>query len=112
MKGFYNAAVIRVYFNPMPFIVRALCSVMDLISVLQDSINDALYVTCNEYECVNNRVCGVQSFYIPRSNPDGYGVTIYCIDPGTVKSVEVKTFDGAHWEESFASSKISMLSKT
>lgn len=62
-------------------------------------------------ECSNNRLCGVQSFYIPRSNPDGYGVTIYCIDPGTVHSVDVKTFDGANWEESFKSSGISKLSK-
>jgi len=25
-------------------------------------------------------MCGVQCFYVPRSNPDGCGVTIYCLD--------------------------------
>ena len=26
------------------------------------------------------KTCGVQSFYIPRSNPDGYGEEEFCID--------------------------------
>ena len=26
--------------------------------------------------------CGVKSFYVPRSNPDGYSVNVRCLDPG------------------------------
>jgi len=48
------------------------------------------------YFCAN---CGVKSFYIPRSNPDGYSVNARCLDPGTVKSLTVDTFDGRKWEE-------------
>lgn len=48
-------------------------------------------------------VCGVQSFYTPRSNPDGKAVTIYCLDPGTVKSTTVTKFDGRNWEISMES---------
>ncbi|CAI8034216.1 Centromere protein V [Geodia barretti] len=44
------------------------------------------------------RVCGVQSFYTPRSNPDGRAVTIYCIDPGTVVATTVTAYDGRNWE--------------
>ena len=46
------------------------------------------------------RVCGVQSFYTPRSNPDGKAVTIYCLDHGTVLSTTVTFFDGKNWEKS------------
>ena len=45
--------------------------------------------------------CGVCPFYRPRSNPDCYAVTLYCVAPGTIKTVIIKTFDGADWE-SFA----------
>ncbi|MFB3125652.1 MAG: GFA family protein [Woeseiaceae bacterium] len=43
-------------------------------------------------------VCGVKSFYIPRSNPDGYSVNAHCLDPGTVTSMTIETFDGRNWE--------------
>lgn len=43
--------------------------------------------------------CGVQSFYQPRSNPDGYGIMPHCLDTGTVTSVTVEQFDGSNWEE-------------
>ena len=36
------------------------------------------------------KVCGVTSYYVPRSNPDGFGVTVSCIDAGTVGRVEVR----------------------
>ena len=44
--------------------------------------------------------CGVQSFYIPRSNPDGIGVMPHCLDPGTVQRVNIRKFDGTNWEQS------------
>ena len=43
--------------------------------------------------------CGIKSFYIPRSNPDGYSVNARCLDPGTVRHMNVKPFDGWHWED-------------
>ena len=51
-------------------------------------------------------------FYKPRSNPDGFAVTVHCIDPGTVRSVEVRFFDGQDWEGYIAGSGIQALSKT
>lgn len=45
-------------------------------------------------------ICGVQSFYKPRSNPDGIGVVYYCVDPGTLQGhFQENTFDGQNWEE-------------
>jgi len=51
-------------------------------------------------------VCGVKSFYVPRSHPDGYSVNVNCLDPGTVVRVLVVGFDGAHWEENIAELKV------
>ncbi len=44
------------------------------------------------------RHCGVKSFYVPRSNPDGYSVNARCLDPDTIVSVTIEAFDGVHWE--------------
>ena len=44
------------------------------------------------------RICGVKSFYIPRSNPDGYTVNIRCLDPPGIAKVTVRSFDGRNWE--------------
>lgn len=30
------------------------------------------------------KVCGVQTFYRPRSNPDGYAITLSCVDENLV----------------------------
>jgi hypothetical protein len=46
------------------------------------------------------RHCGVKSFYVPRSHPDGYSVNLRCLDEGTLASVAVARFDGRRWEES------------
>lgn len=45
------------------------------------------------------RHCGIKSFYVPRSHPDGISVNARCLDPGSVASQQVSEFDGAHWEE-------------
>ena len=54
------------------------------------------------------RYCGVKSFYVPRSHPDGISVNVNCIDPGTISSLQVQPFDGANWEENIH--KLSPLS--
>ncbi|KAG8054981.1 hypothetical protein GUJ93_ZPchr0010g7833 [Zizania palustris] len=28
------------------------------------------------------KLCGISSFYTPRSNPDGVAITVACVDPG------------------------------
>ena len=44
------------------------------------------------------RTCGVKSFYIPRSNPDGYDVNVRCLDPQP-RELVLETFDGRNWEQ-------------
>ena len=45
-------------------------------------------------------VCGIHSFYVPRSHPDGIDVNLRCLDGDVMSRFQVETFDGARWEES------------
>lgn len=42
--------------------------------------------------------CGIKSFYVPRSNPDGYSVNVRCLDPGWEEIIRIAIFDGRNWE--------------
>jgi hypothetical protein len=46
-------------------------------------------------------VCGIKSFYVPRSHPDGYSVNARCLDEGTVESVEITPVNGREWEQQY-----------
>lgn len=48
------------------------------------------------------RHCGVKSFYVPRSNPDGFSVNVRCLEPGTVRSVMTRRFDDGDRERADA----------
>ena len=44
-------------------------------------------------------VCGIKSFYVPRSHPDSFSVNLNCIElPGGV-DVTIEDFDGQNWSE-------------
>ncbi len=45
------------------------------------------------------RICGIKSFYIPRSNPHGFSVNLRCIDSSELKEVKINQFDGHNWEQ-------------
>ncbi len=45
------------------------------------------------------RHCGVKSFYVPRSHPDGYSVNARCLDPATITSTRIRPYDGRNWEQ-------------
>jgi hypothetical protein len=46
-------------------------------------------------------VCGIKSFYVPRSHPDGYSVNARCLDAGTVTHMRTVPCDGRDWERQF-----------
>jgi hypothetical protein len=43
------------------------------------------------------RICGVKSFYVPRSHPDGFSVNLRCIDLDDTVKIEIHDFDGRNW---------------
>jgi hypothetical protein len=44
-------------------------------------------------------VCGVKSFYKPRSHPAGISVNARCLDEGSVESMSITPFDGRDWDK-------------
>ena len=44
------------------------------------------------------RTCGIKSFYVPRSNPDGFSVNVRCLEPQP-GDVVIAPFDGRNWEQ-------------
>ncbi|OWZ23319.1 Proline-rich protein 6 [Phytophthora megakarya] len=75
----------------------------DMLTLYTFNTHQAKHLFCKR--------CGVQSFYTPRSNPDGYAVTTACVDPSTITSVTTNSFDGQNWEASFAASDMASYSK-
>lgn len=48
------------------------------------------------------RHCGIKSWYVPRSHPDGIDVNARCLDAGTVLRQAITPFDGQRWEAGVA----------
>jgi hypothetical protein len=46
-------------------------------------------------------VCGIKSFYVPRSHPDGISVNARCIDSETIEELTVTSFNGREWEAQY-----------
>ena len=62
----------------------------DALSMYTFNTNIAKHYFCS--------TCGVKSFYVPRSHPDGISVNVRCIDSDTIESMAVKSFNGRDWE--------------
>ncbi len=45
--------------------------------------------------------CGIKSFYVPRSHPEGYNVNARCLDRGTVKKMTIRPSNGLKWEKQY-----------
>lgn len=48
------------------------------------------------------RVCGIKSFYVPRSHPDGISVNARCLDAGTLHDPVIIPFDDSHRDAAMA----------
>jgi hypothetical protein len=44
------------------------------------------------------RHCGIKSYYVPRSNPDGFDINVRCLDADATRTITVTPFDGDNWE--------------
>lgn len=53
-------------------------------------------MTARHYFC---RHCGICPFIRPRLDPTRWAVNVRCIDGLDLSAIEVRSFDGEHWEE-------------
>jgi hypothetical protein len=84
MKGYLHAIVPRDRFR----LLRG----ADALSTYRFGTGRAQHRFC--------RHCGIASFYVPRSHPDGIDVNVRCLDGVDLDAVAPVPFDGRHWEAS------------
>lgn len=48
------------------------------------------------------RICGVKSFYQPRSHPEAWSLNLNALDDPSLLAVSVRSFDGRNWEQAAA----------
>jgi hypothetical protein len=48
------------------------------------------------------RTCGIHSFYVPRSHPDGFSVNERCLEGAPADWFDLEPFDGHNWEAAVA----------
>jgi len=46
------------------------------------------------------KICGIKSFYIPRSHPHEFSINLRCLDKSDFSEITIKKFDGHNREES------------
>jgi hypothetical protein len=93
-------------------VVDCNCSICRMTGFLHLIVpNDRFHLLAGEADLVDYRFgtgaarhrfcrhCGIKSFYVPRSHPDGISVHVRCLKPGTVRSMQIQPFDGEHWEQ-------------
>ena len=42
-------------------------------------------------------VCGIKSFYVPRSHPEAFSINLNCVDLPDEIEVTIQAFDGRNW---------------
>jgi len=82
MSGFLHLIVTKEQFR--------LLSGDDSLALYEFNTRAAKHLFCSR--------CGIKSFYIPRSHPDGYSVNARCLDAGSIRSMRLEPFDGKNWE--------------
>ncbi|HET8696166.1 MAG TPA: GFA family protein [Gammaproteobacteria bacterium] len=65
----------------------------DVLSTYTFNTGTAKHLFCS--------VCGIKSFYVPRSHPDGFSVNARCLDEGTVEAITVRQTNGREWEKQY-----------
>ena len=64
----------------------------------EDALNSYTFDT-HEAKHLFCRHCGIKSYYIPRSNPDGFTVNVRCLGQDTIASMTIIPFDGKNWDK-------------
>jgi centromere protein V len=70
-----------------------LLSGADALTTYQFNSKTAKHLFCSH--------CGIKSFYVPRSHPDGFSVNARCLDEGTVTGMTFRKIDGKNWERQY-----------
>lgn len=107
---------------PRPTVFRCDCSICRKMGFIHLIVPKAAFVLKSGAEVLTSyrfgtrvaehlfcSICGIQSFYVPRSNPDGYSVHVGCLDDQV--DFQEEAFSGSqNWSQSAA--RIAHLSRS
>jgi hypothetical protein len=62
------------------------------MSLYQFNTNTAKHYFCS--------VCGIHSYYVPRSHPDKIDVNVRCLEGVDLQTLTIQPFNGREWEAS------------
>jgi hypothetical protein len=65
----------------------------DALTLYQFNTGTAQHLFC--------ATCGIKSFYVPRSNPEGVSVNARCLDDSTIQSLTSTMVNGKEWEQQY-----------
>ena len=65
----------------------------DVLTTYQFNTQTAKHMFCS--------LCGIKSFYVPRSHPDGFSINVRCMDEGTFEVESVGETNGREWEKAY-----------
>ena len=85
-KGFLHCIV-----PPQQFILR---QGEEQLSTYTFNTHQARHTFC--------RICGIHSFYFPRSHPGMIDVNVRCLEANNLSDFTITSFDGVNWEENIA----------
>lgn len=74
-------------------------SLADILNLFIQGENQLGCYTYNTHQAKHFfcKTCGIHSFYYPRTNPNGCGISLYCLDEGTVQKAEIIPCDASDW---------------
>ena len=61
------------------------------LSLYQFNTNTAKHYFCS--------VCGIHSYYIPRSHPDKIDINVRCLEGVALQTLNIQQFNGREWEQ-------------
>ncbi len=106
-----GAVRIRVRFSQTPELLDCNCSVCSKSGYLHLIVAAADFELLRGVEALSEyrfgtgtarhlfcRICGVKSFYVPRSHPDGFSVNWRALDDVADVAVRIEAYDGRDWE--------------
>ena len=82
-KGFLHLIVDRSWFR--------LLSSSDAVTLYQFNTQTAKHYFCP--------VCGIHSYYIPRSHPDKIDINVRCLEGVDLQTLTIQPFNGREWEK-------------
>ncbi|HEX5420189.1 MAG TPA: GFA family protein [Gammaproteobacteria bacterium] len=65
----------------------------DVLTTYRFNTGTAKHLFCSQ--------CGIKSFYVPRSHPDGFSVNARCLDHASLEGATIEQVNGREWERQY-----------